>query len=118
MGANHAVAMRIINLTPHRVTVRNAGREWSFDSVGMARVQDSADPAGEAAGVPVVRVRTGAVVGLPAPSPGVTYLVSRVLAAALPERQDLVFPFGEIRDEGGRIVAVESLGRFGKADAT
>lgn len=111
MGGDHA-AIRIINLTPHRVTVRSGGGEWSFESEGAARVKDSSEPAGEVAGVPVLRISTGEVVGLPDPMPGVTYLVSRVLAAAMPERQDLVFPFGEIRDEGGRIVAVEALGRF------
>ena len=102
----------IINLTPHRVTVRSGDDEWVFESEGAARVRDLSRPSGHVAGVPVRDVQTGDVADLPDPSPGVVFLVSRVLALALPERGDLLFPFGEIRDDAGRIVAVESLGRF------
>ena len=102
----------IINLTPHRVTVRSGDDEWVFESEGTARVRDLSRPSGHLAGVPVRAVRTGGVANLPGPRPGVVFLVSRLLALALPERSDLVFPFGEIRDGEGRIVAVESLGRF------
>jgi hypothetical protein len=112
MVASSTAGPTIVNLTPHRVTVRNGLREWTFDSAGVARVRDTAQPAGSIAGVPVTAVSTGDVADLPDPTPDTVFLVSRVLALALPDRRDLVFPFGEIRDDAGRIVAVESLARF------
>lgn len=104
---------RIVNLTPHSVVVRGGdGVETAFPSEGQARVTDDASDAPQLAGVPVAEVMPGKVTGLPEPTEGVVYLVSRVLAAACPERTDLVFPFREIRDEGGAIAAVSSLARF------
>ena len=107
-----SLAPIIVNLTPHPVVVRSAAGERVFESEGVARVTDVAQAPSEVAGLPVVEISQGAVTGLPEPEPGVVLLVSRVLAAARPDRTDLVFPFGEVRDENGVIVAVESLARF------
>ncbi|MGV1005706.1 MAG: hypothetical protein ACOYEV_13295 [Candidatus Nanopelagicales bacterium] len=109
-----SVTADIINFTPHDVLVRWPGGERSFPTAGVARVADSAGACAEVGGVPIVEVRTGEVSGLPAPRAGRYLLVSRITAMALPERADLLFPFGEIRDERGQIVAVSSLARLAR----
>lgn len=108
---------QIVNLTPHTVTVRCGGRDVEFESEGIARIEDAVEAAVDLNGTPVCLVGRGGVTGLPQPSDGQVFLVSRVLAAALPSRRDLVFPFREIRDLEGRIVAVESLGTFASTPA-
>jgi hypothetical protein len=105
--------MEFVNLTPHAITVRpEGGMERVFASQGMARISDATGPAGSVGGLPVVGVAAGSVTGLPEPREGVVFLVARLVAAALPGRVDLLFPFGEIRDGAGRIVAVSALGRM------
>lgn len=101
----------VMNLTPHTVTVLGGALPVVFEPEGLARVSDDSSPAGEVLGVPLVDVRFGDVVGLPAPDDGVVYLVARVVAVALPDRADLVFPFDEVRDAEGRILGVRALAR-------
>lgn len=107
-----AKATRIINLTPHAVTVSGPRGSLVLPSEGAARVADRATPSGGIGVVDVVEVSFGEVQGLPEPREGVVLLVSRVLALARPSRSDLVFPFGEIRDDNGAIVAVSALARI------
>ena len=104
--------VRLVNLTPHPVVVRWDSGEVSLPSEGLVRVEEESENAGEVAGVPVSFVRPGRLVGLPEPTPNTYYVVSRIVAQAAVERDDLLFPFGEIRDANGRIVAVAGLGRF------
>jgi hypothetical protein len=67
--------------------------------------------------VPVTRMsRSRRVVDIPAPEPGIRYVVSRVTALAAWNRGDLVFPFGEVRD-GGRIVRTRGLASFRRRQA-
>lgn len=104
----------IINLTPHEVLVYWEDNVAKFPSQGVARLTDVAEQEGFINGVPLVTVRGGEEYGLPEEEEGTVYIVSRVLAQAFAgtEREDLVFPFGEIRDHHGRIIAVTSLARF------
>lgn len=110
--------MIIVNLTPHAVTVLpQAGGAVTFQSNGtVARIREITGPetwlATDAGRVPIQQVTyADHVDGLPDPSPGVLYLVSRVTAAAV-RRADLVFPQGEIRDDDGQIVGCRALGTF------
>ena len=105
-------APTFVNLTPHEVRIHSELGDMSWPSSGVARIEDYAQPVAPLGGVPAVELATGEVVGLPDPAPGVVYIVSRVLAGAVPDRRDVVFPFGEIRDDAGRIVAVSALARF------
>lgn len=102
----------IRNLTPHDVVVHHPDGQVRIPSEGVARVLDHPREDSVVDGVPILALTTGDVVGLPDPEPGVLLLVSRVLALAVTDRADLVFPFGEIRDESGRIVAVAALARW------
>jgi hypothetical protein len=56
--------------------------------------------------------RLGRLVDLPPPQSGTRYVVSRVTALAARDRSDLVFPFGEMRDGGGRVVGARGLASF------
>jgi hypothetical protein len=99
-----------VNLTPHSITV--AGR--TYQSRGFARVGEVASEQTQFAGLPVVVVKAGEVTGLPAPQPGVLFIVSRLTAQGLvgSGRHDIFFPHGEIRDSDGRIVGVHQLARL------
>jgi hypothetical protein len=110
---NWSRTMEFVNLTPHAITIRpEGGGGQTFASQGMARISDATSPAGNVDGLPVVEVAPGIVTGLPEPREGVVYLVARLVAAAMPDRTDLLFPFGEIRDGGGRIVGVSAFGKM------
>lgn len=110
--------MKIVNLTPHDVTVRSDdGTAITFEATGqVTRLGEIIT------GVDTLETSHGSIglrdihydddiSNLPEPSPEVLYLVSRVTAAAS-DRQDLVFPHDEIRDSDGQIIGCRALGRF------
>lgn len=107
---------RLINLTPHTVTVQLGEKVVEFPPSGqIARVGVEYTPTDEVGGIPVVRATTGAVEGLPDPAEGVYYIVSAMVAQALPQRHDLLAPdtgAGAVRDETGRIIAVTRFVRY------
>ena len=102
----------IRNCTPHPVVVRVNGIDTVFQPSGIIpRVGTIETPAGELESIPCVTQKMGQVQGLPAPEPGVFFLVSALVFAAS-GRQDLVAPdTGNtcVRDAQGRIVAVTRL---------
>ena len=107
--------MNIINLTPHAIVVRQSdGTDLTIPPSGtVARVSSAPGVVvGALAGVPVMGARTwGDVVGLPAPQPGTTFIVSGIVLARCAGRADVIAPAtgpadGAVRDADGRIVAV------------
>lgn len=56
--------------------------------------------------------RSRRVAGLPRPQPGTRYVVSRPAALAARGRRDLLFPFGEIRDDEGQVIGTGGLAAF------
>jgi hypothetical protein len=109
--------MRFINLTPHELVVFVDGKEFArFPSEGVARAATLTEPAGALDGIPVVRQTFGPVSGLPAPTPGVTYIVS-MLVAQHPDvrgRDDVVAPNTSqaVRDASGNIIGVPGFTRY------
>lgn len=79
----------IVNLTPHSVTI--GGFRYA-PSGQVARVSCSHEQVGEVASLPVYRAVFGEVEGLPGQAPGTTYLVSGMVAAAVPHRADVFSP--------------------------
>lgn len=79
----------IINLTPHEV---NLGGYIVAPSGLVARVSTSYEEVAQVAGIPVYRAVFGEVTGLPEPAPGAVYLVSGMVAAAVPDRADVFAP--------------------------
>lgn len=99
----------IINLTPHAIVVQLPdGQRVTFAPAGPpARVSSTSVDVGDVAGVPVRATVWGDVVGLPAPAPGVTLIVS-ALVAGRALRPDVVSPDtgpSAIRADG-QVVAV------------
>lgn len=96
--------MKYINLTPHAI-VLNDGR--SFEPSGeIARVSASFAEAGPDLFTQVF----GEVANLPAPVEGTRFIVSGLVKAALPERDDVVSPAtghpDTVRNDKGHILSV------------
>lgn len=115
-------SVALVNLTPHDVVVYRDGAataSWAPSGSFARRVELVGTPGvllTDQAQVPRVEVDYGdAVVDLPAPRAGTALIVSRVIADAV-RRSDLFFPFGEVRDEEGRVVGCTALGRFPATD--
>lgn len=86
--------MKIINLTPHPLNIVDGEHAGTYPSAGIARVD----------GLPL-----GPVVGLPDSAPGTLFVVSVLVAEALPDRSDLRVPGRQIRSEDGRVIGCASL---------
>ena len=109
--------MKLINLTPHPVTFYSYSEtQVTIPPSGkVARVveEPTAEFHLEDIPVPVVDIKTGRVVDLPGPQPGVVYIVSRPVALAIAgERSDVLVPDDFVRDENGRIIGARRLARF------
>lgn len=109
----------VVNLTRHAVQVISGGEvlaRWEPSGLEARRAEVVRD--GQALvvhGTPVPCVVIGyglSLEGLPQPVPGTAYLVSRIVAAQT-RRADVFFPWGEIRDDDGRIIGCQALGQFG-----
>ena len=105
--------MRIVNFTPHPVTLVTA----SGDEVVIhpeetpVRIPATTTPAGEINGIPLVVERLGdADSVLPAPQPGTVYVVARPVAERAGHRTDLVVPTNVERVDG-RPVRARALAR-------
>lgn len=105
--------MRIRNLTPHPVVVRGIAfaPEGACPRCSVNRTQvDLIRHNG--VDIPVTRSVFGAVEGLPAQEAGTILIVSRLVADACPDRSDLFFPDDLVRDDQGRVIGANSLGRI------
>lgn len=109
--------MRIVNLTPHTINLMPAGPTGPVVTVppsgqvarcATSRVQVDAVTA-EGVTIPVNRTQFGEVTGLPEPQPNTIYIVSALVAQAVPERQDVFIVDDAVRDEQGRIVGARAL---------
>ncbi|MGW2320089.1 hypothetical protein [Streptomyces sp. NPDC001680] len=124
MSADHTAApsrplcVDLVNLTPHPV------RLLAEDGTVLADLPPSTPPARRAeltdpdtllvvssATVPVVRLRHGPVENLPAPATGTAYVVSRLVADACPDRDDLLVPAQLVRDADGLPIGCQALAR-------
>ncbi len=110
--------VKLINLTPHELTVYDASNNvvLRLPSAGVARVATREKVIGNINGVPVVTTEYGEVEGLPAPQPNTVYIVSLLVLQALAgKRNDLVAPntaptpLGAVRDAKGQIIGVRSF---------
>ena len=95
----------IKNYTPHPVNL--GGKEYV--SVGLARVSQTDTVIGEHDGVEMRKAEYGEVTGLPEKEEGTLFIVSALVKAACPERNDLVSPGGLIRDNAGRVIGASYL---------
>lgn len=109
--------MKIINLTPHAINIMPQGPDGPVVAIPPSgqvarctvdRVQvDTVTVDGIA--IPVNRTQFGEVTGLPDPQPDTIYVVSALVAQAVPERQDVFIVDDAVRDEQGRIIGARAL---------
>ena len=112
----------ISNLTPHPIRLYGRDRPDGIDDLepGLRLViEPEATPARLTMlplqmdyrdGVPVEVVRYGHTVGLPEPVPGVWLVVALPVALALmPQREDLLVPYNEVRNSAGTVIGCRAL---------
>jgi hypothetical protein len=111
------MAVKLVNLTPHPVTIRVGEVELTVPPSGkIARVKEEVITVGEVEveGVKIpLRVKRLAeeVENLPPPEEGKVYIASFLAAQAAwaAGRKDVVATGDPVRDEQGRIVAISSF---------
>ena len=110
--------MEIVNLTPHEVKVLDDDDSViaTFPSSGVARASQHNVLVGEIESIPVVKTEFGEVSGLPEPTGGVVFIVSRITAEAAQAQgrstDDLLTTSGAVRDSQGRIVGCRAFARL------
>lgn len=111
--------MELINLTPHTINIIDANNEpvAEIEPCGeVARAHVVRKVVGSVAvascEIPVIESTMGDVEGLPERQEKVGYIVSRVVAEAVRERDDVFIPDDSVRDEEGRIIGCRSLARI------
>ena len=109
--------MKLVNLTPHALNLMIAGPTGPVVTIppsgqvarcAVERAQvDTVTVDGIA--VPVNQTRFGEVFDLPDPQPDTIYIVSAVVAQAVPDRPDVFIVDDAVRDEQGRIIGARAL---------
>lgn len=104
MTGTSAIAQRLMNLTPHPITVLDQDDHVLITVAPeptSARCQEHLQPEGfllvdDQLRVPLARTSYGEVTGLPHEDARTVLIVSAVVAEALPQRTDLVVPVGQV----------------------
>lgn len=109
--------MNIVNLTPHALNLMPAGPAGPVVTIppsgqvarcAVDRVQVNT-VAVDGIAVPVNQTRFGEVSNLPDPQPDTIFVVSALVAQAVPDRQDVFITDDAVRDEQGRIIGCKAL---------
>ena len=109
--------MNIINLTPHALNLMPAGPIGPVVTIppsgqvarcAVDRVQVGTVTI-DGISVPVNQTRFGEVSGLPDPQPNTIYVVSVIVAQAVPDRWDVFIPDDAVRDDQGRVIGARAL---------
>lgn len=110
-GETERTNMKIVNFTPHAVTIRRGetGDRMIPPSGKVARVSQVLAEAGTLDGIRLVRSTYGPVTGLPESEAGTAYIVSTMVRLAVPGRSDVYSPVDFVRDAAGQIVACKGL---------
>lgn len=101
--------MTIINLTPHAINVEANGVKKTYPaSETPARVSFKSLVVGKVDGFLLSKTEYGEVTGLPEQEANTYYIVSMLVKAAAPNRNDLICPDSgrAYRDSDGNIVSV------------
>jgi hypothetical protein len=110
----------LLNLTPHPITViaDDGTATVSIAPAGPSpRVREEHALEGAVttetgAEVPVSAIRYTSIDGLPDRQDDTFLIVSMLVAQAAPDRDDLLVPIGQVRDDQGRIIGCRGLGRL------
>jgi len=109
--------LNIVNLTPHALNLMPTGPTGPVVTISpsgqVARCATSRVQVGtvtvDGISVPVNRTQFGVVTGLPDPQPDTIYIVSAVVAQAVPDRPDVFIVDDAVRDDQGRIIGARAL---------
>lgn len=107
--------MNFKNLTPHNINIvlPNGSVKTIMPCGAVARCEQFEEKAFDikfdGADIPVTKQSFGEVTYLPEPEDGVYYIVSRLVAAACPDRKDLVIPGPLVRDPEGNPCGCQGL---------
>lgn len=122
--------LNIINCTPHEVVIYGASDCYMRDGSLYLRDDEELQPfltfpaakeparatfaqklAGMADGILIYRWFPEEVVNLPETKTGTFYIVSKMVAQACPEREDLIFPGTLVRDADDHVVGCIDFSR-------
>lgn len=103
--------MAFINLNPHKVDIiKEDGTVLTVPPSGIvARCSQNETVLDIRDSVKITRQEFGDVVNLPESKDGVLYIVSRLVAAARPDRKDLVCPGPLVRGDDGQPIGCKGL---------
>jgi len=109
--------MKLVNLTPHALVIMPEGPDGPTVTIPpsgqvarctTSRVQVDTITV-DGISVPVNQTRFGEVFDLPDPQPDTIYIVSALVAQAVPGRQDVFVVDDTVRDDQGRIIGARAL---------
>lgn len=124
--------MKIVNLTPHALTFMNdlhdvvanilpsgmvarcTVRREEIAQVTIVDTEPHQFIDHDEVKIPIHRTTFGAVEGLPEPQGDTIYIVSTIVAQAVPDRQDVFIVDDAVRDETGRIIGARALATMAK----
>ncbi len=110
--------MTIINLTPHVVNLLINNVPIQIERKGrIPRVEEVIEFESSIDGAYVYNVSYGGVQDAPPLMPNTIYVVSRMIAEALPGRNDLCFPYMLERSPEGTVTVARALGRLNLSGA-
>ena len=109
--------MNIVNLTPHALNFMLQGPDGPVVTIPpsglVARCATSRVQVGtvtmDGIAIPANRTQFGAVTGLPDPQPDTIFVVSALVAQAVPDRQDVFIVDDVVRNDRGRIIGARAL---------
>ena len=109
--------MKIVNLTPHELNLMPQGPDGPVVTIPpsgqVARCQVNRvqiyTVTVDGISVPVNKTQFGTVSGLPDPQPDTIYVVSTLVAQAVPDRRDVFIVDDAVRDNQGRIIGAKAL---------
>ena len=96
---------KIYSLAPSGTIARCRVERKEIDSI-IAEIDDWGIT------IPITSAKFGEVEGLPEPEDGTVYIVSNLVAQAVPHRDDVFFPDDVVRDENGNIIGCRALGKI------
>jgi len=108
------IEMKIVNLTPHALNLLVGGKDIVIQPSGtIARAATVRKQIGsisvDGVDVPINKTVFGDISGLPDPAPDTIYVVSMLVAQAVPNRDDVYIVDDIVRDDQGRIVGAKAL---------
>lgn len=101
--------LKIVNLTPHAISVVGDGACTLPPSGQVARVSSTTAEVRRVNGIPCYAVSYGEVQGLPEAEEDTLYVVSALVRAAVPHRTDVASPGELVRDNDGKPIGCRGL---------